>query len=397
MKPYWQDPPVLEGEAAVLETRRDDRGVWARLDESLFYPESGGQPADAGWLGARRVLDVQEIGGAVWQLLDGEPAAGRLAQRVDAARRRDHAEQHSGQHLLSAACVERLDAATVAFHMGEAVSTIELDTAELDDADLARVEERVAEIIREDRPIEALYPTPAEAAALPLRKETGVTENLRVVRIEGYDWSACGGTHLRRTGEIGVLFTGRKERIRGRWRVEFVAGSRARRAAAQALRRQRDLARALGCAAGELEERVAALAGEIETLRRAARRLRALELDAEAATLAADAAWKDAGGWRLLARDFGERPAAELGELARRLCEEPNRCLLAACREGAQGRLLFQRSRGEGPHLGALLKGLLAGAGGRGGGGPDRAQGGVEDPAAAARILADAARRLGER
>jgi len=394
MKPYWQDPPVLEGEAEVIATRRDERGLWARLDASLFYPESGGQPADHGWLGERRVLDVQETDGEVWHLLDGEPAAGRLAQRVDAARRRDHAEQHSGQHLLSAACVELLDAATVAFHMGEAVSTIELDTAELDGADLARVEDRVAALIREDRAITALYPTPAEAAALPLRKEAGVTEDLRVVRIEGYDWSACGGTHLSSTGAVGALFVGRRERIRGRWRVEFLAGDRARRAATEALRRQRHLARALGCAAGELEERVAALAGEAETLRKKARRLAALEFDAEAAALAAGPDWEDAGDWRLLARDFGERPAAELGELARRLCEESGRCLLAACREEGRGRLLFQRSRGEGPHLGGLLEEMLAEAGGRGGGGPDRAQGGLPAGADAAALLAAARARL---
>ncbi len=385
---YWSEIAPLSGETVLLETRRDDDGrIWVKPADNIFYPESGGQLADRGRLGEHEVLDVQLREGEPWLRLDGEPDSGPLTATVDAPRRRDHSAQHSGQHLLSAVCLELLGAPTLSFHMGEEISTVELDLSEIDEADLLCVELAVAERICENRPIRALYPTLEEASRLPLRKAAQVAEDLRVIEIEGLDYSPCGGTHLCATGELMALWLGRRERIRGHWRVEFLAGDRALAAARQALRERRELAELLSCAGAELGERIASLQAEGARLRKSERRLVALEAAVEAADLVADPSWESVdANWSLLIRDFGERVPGDLDELAATLCAEGSRILLAACRQGEEGRLLFQRSRGEGPDLGALLKAI----GARGGGGPDRARGGcaagrIEDLLAAAR------------
>ena len=396
LKPYWREPAPLECDTESIEERREGDEIWVRPTPCVFYPASGGQRPDRGRLGDGEVLDVRLEDDAVWLRLDGRPAPEKLRQRVDAAARLDHSEQHSGQHLLSAVFIELFGAATLSFHMGAELSTIELDIDELADDLLLRAEARAWELIRENRPLRVLYPDAEKAAAMPLRKEPQVEGLLRVIEIEGVDLSPCGGTHVSGTGALGALFIGRRERIRGRWRVEFVAGGRALRAASAALRGNRALGEILSCAPEELEERVEALRGDSVALKRTRRKLESLEAAAEATRLTAAPDWEPCGGgWSLLLREFHDRSAAALGDLAGALCSEPGRILLACAVEGDGGHLLLQRSRGEGPDLGALLKELLEGAEGRGrgGGGPDRAMGRVAASAAPA-MLAAARERL---
>jgi alanyl-tRNA synthetase len=230
---------------------------------------------------------------------------------------------------------------------------------------------------------------------MPLRKAPTVQDGLRVVEIQGYDWSPCGGTHLASTGQIGALLLGRREKIRGRWRLEFLAGRRALAAGTAGLGLLRRLAEAATCAPAELESKLALLREESARLRKELQRARELLLAQEAAVLAQDDAEWEAmpGGGRLLVKDFGVRPPAELAQLAKLLSESPGRCLLWACRDEGRPRFHFQRSRGEGAHLGELLGRLLGERGGTGGGGPDRALGGLEggDPAA---LLVEARRQL---
>ncbi len=393
-KPYWQEPAPLECDTESLEERVEGDELWVRPTPCIFYPTSGGQRADRGRLGDREVLDVRLEDEAVWLRLAERPSPGMLRQQVDPEARRDHSEQHSGQHLLSAVFIELQGAATLSFHMGATVSTIELDTAELEDAQLRRAEARAWELIRECRPLRVLYPEAREAAAMPLRKEPQVEGSLRVIEIEGVDLSACGGTHVANTGALGALFIGRRERIRGRWRVEFVVGERALRAAGSALTGARSLAETLSCGPEELAERVEVLRADAVALGKTRRKLESLEAASEARELANSPDWETLpGGWRLLTREYDGRSPAALADLAGALCAGSGRILLACSREGGNGHLLLQRSRGDGPDLGALLRGLLEGVDGRGGGGPDRAQGRVTS-AAAAGVLAEAGKRL---
>lgn len=372
---YWRDPAPLSAVSEVLAWRQEGDSFWLRLADCIFYPESGGQRADLGLVGGLPVRDVQLRGGDIWLRLDAAPPDGPLLQQVDAALRLDHSEQHSGQHLLSAVFIEQMGAATVGFHMGESVSSIELDTPRLDEADLRRAEIRAWELIRQCLPIRALFPEADALAAIPLRREPKVTENLRVVTIGDYDHSACGGTHLESSGELGAVFLGRRERIRGHWRVEFLAGGRALGAAATGLAALRDLAENLSCGSEELPGRLASLQREAARLPKLEKRLAALEAQAEALRLMETGVWECLpGGDLLLVEDFGERPPGVLSDLGAALCAGSGRLVLLACRWDGHGHLLFQRSRGEGPHLGDLMKRLLSGGQGQGGGGADRAR-----------------------
>lgn len=392
LKPYWRLPPPLSAETELLETRREGEEIWLLLAECIFYPASGGQRPDRGRLGEQAVADVQLRDGRTWLRVAREPQPGPLLQAVDAAARRDHSEQHSGQHLLSAVFLDLAGAATLSFHMGERVSTVELDldapSPELD----AAVTGRCNALIRAGLPLRALYPTAAEAAELELRKEPGEHEQLRVIEIEGIDRSPCGGTHVAGTGELGALYLGRWERIRGRWRVEFRVGGRAHAEADAALRLRRELAEGLSCGAEELPRRVTSLREDAARLPGLRRRLRTLAAEAAARDLVSATGWRElASGWRWLEWEPGVEAAAEPGDVAGALCAEPGRLLLSHRRDGDLLRLHLQRSRGDGPHLGDLLGVELRRCGGRGGGGPDRAQG--QAPASAAAGLLAALRR----
>ena len=394
IKPYWLTPAPLAGTTHVIEQRRDGDEWRVRLAGSLFYPESGGQRSDQGWLGPRRVLAVQIEDGQAWHLLDGEAPAGELGQQVDAERRRDHSEQHSGQHLLSAVCRELLGAETLAFHMGEASSTVELSLSEMSELDRQRIEARCAELIAEDRPLDILYPSPDQAARLPLRKAAEAREGLRIVSIRDYDASPCGGTHVASTGTIGAVFLGGSEKIRGRVRVEYVAGLRALAAASRAMAVLRRGGRSLSCGAEELPERIDAVLAQLRDASRAVRELRERLLVHESLELKQAGEWVALSGGRFLAREFPGRSLPDLVDLGNRLCEEAGRVFLGSCPDGALLRLHLQRSRGEGPHLGEMLKAALAAAGGKGGGSADRAQGVLEDPAGWAALTEEIRRRL---
>src|SRR5438132_8551410 len=220
---YLKDPYLKSFQARVLEVRELEGKPAAILDRSAFYPEGGGQPGDRGTLGAASVVDTQERGGAVLHLLDRTIEPGEVAARIDWPRRFDHMQQHHGQHLLSAA-FDKLGAATVSFHLGERTCTIDLD-APLGKVDAARAEALANESVWRDLPVIARDFTGEERSRLPLRKEP--VKGDRVVVVEGVDASPCGGTHPRRTGEVGCIAVLRAQRWgEGKARIEFVCGNR---------------------------------------------------------------------------------------------------------------------------------------------------------------------------
>ena len=205
----------------------DDR--WkVTLDRTAFYPTSGGQPFDTGTIGDANVLDVfEQEDGTIGHLVDRQlETNSRVRGHVDWSRRFDHMQQHTGQHLLSAAFEREAGAKTVSFHLGTSASTIDLDK-ELPADQIARVEDAVNGILWEDREVCVKFVTANEAAKLPLRKDPAREGELRIVEIKDYDLSACGGTHVKRTGAIGVIAIAGVERFKGGLRVEFVCGGRA--------------------------------------------------------------------------------------------------------------------------------------------------------------------------
>ncbi|MBC7224597.1 MAG: alanyl-tRNA editing protein, partial [Anaerolineae bacterium] len=225
---YYDDPYLTEFTARVVERLEWDGHPAVVLDRTAFYPTSGGQPHDTGRLQDVRVVGVEEDPeGRVVHLLERPLQADEVRGQVDWARRFDHMQQHTGQHILSQACWRTLRAETVGFHLGEEAATIDLDVPDLDLAALERAEVLANDIVCQDLPVHTAFLTDDEAATLPLRKPPAVHGKIRVVQVEGFDASACGGTHVRRTGEVGPIAVVRVEHRGRESRVHFLCGHRA--------------------------------------------------------------------------------------------------------------------------------------------------------------------------
>ena len=224
---YYNDCYLREFPARVIERLDDGRRVV--LDRTAFYPSSGGQPFDVGSLGGAAVIDVLDEGERLIHVVDKLLSLGEVNGEIDWIRRFDHMQQHTGQHLLSAVFEDLFKIGTVSFHMGADVSTIDVSAESLKSSQVERVEARFAEIVAEARPVSITFED--ATADLNLRKASERSGILRIVSIEGIDRSACGGTHLRSTVEIGSLQIRKLEKIRNTTRVEFVCGGRALRTA----------------------------------------------------------------------------------------------------------------------------------------------------------------------
>jgi alanyl-tRNA synthetase len=394
---YLADAALLDFEADVVAVRDHAGRPAAILDRTAFYPEGGGQPADRGTLGGVPVVDVQEVAGAVLHVLGGPPPGGHVAGHVDGARRRDHVQQHHGQHLLSAAFEARAGARTVSFHLGEEASTIDVDAAlaRLAPAVLREVEAAANDLVFRDLPVTARDLSEEEMARLPLRK--AAAKGSRVVVVgdlaagEIADASPCGGTHPRRTGEVGAIAVLRAQRWGEGARVEFVCGARAVRALAAAGERLAGAAEALRCAPAEVALAAARVAEEAVTRRKESERLALALAAVEAERLAASAS--GAAPVRAIvvppapgAAGYAKAVAAALSGLGRI-------ALVGAVEEG-RAHLAFARPRGPGPHLGEAVRAAAARLGGKGGGAPDAAQGSGPDASALGAALDEALSRI---
>jgi alanyl-tRNA synthetase len=225
---YYTEPYRTVFDATVVAVEPVEGRRHVMLDQTAFYPTSGGQPCDTGTLGAAAVTEViDRDDGTIAHVVSGTLTPGEVVSgEIDWARRFDHMQQHTGQHVLSAAFDRLFGVRTDSFHMGQLASSIDL-AREVTAAEVARAEDAANRVVWEDRPVTIRFATAEEAAALPLRKESGRTGALRLIDVQDYDLSACGGTHVARTGAIGVIAIGGWEKFRGGSRVEFLCGGRA--------------------------------------------------------------------------------------------------------------------------------------------------------------------------
>lgn len=341
------------------------------LSRTAFYPEGGGQPADHGAIGGVRVVDVQRVEEEILHALDGPAPRGRVVGEVDWARRFDHMQQHHGQHLLSAAFERALGARTISFHLGLETCTIDLDVSldRLRPAALADVEREANGHVWRDLPVTVAELSPEELARLPLRKEP--TKGARVVTVEGVDHSPCGGTHPRRTGEVGAIAVLGAQKWGAGARVEFACGGRVVALLHREMARLGEAAGALRCAPAEAPAAAARLAAEALQRRKDLDRL-AL---AAAATEAERLALREGALVEEVVPPAGADAAGYLRAVAQALAARGRLALLGARGEG-RALLCFARPKGPGPELGALLRQAVALLGGKGGGAPELAQGG---------------------
>ncbi len=379
---YFADSHLLTFDARVVDVVSHEGRAAAVLDRTAFYPTGGGQPNDTGTLGAARVVDVVEPeDGRILHVVEGEVAPGdEVAGRIDAARRLDHLQQHTGQHILSQAFVRLFGAETRAFRMGAEVSEIDVDLDDATEAQVAAAEELANEIVFRDAPVRVHLVDRDEASRLPLRKESDREGALRVVEIEDYDYSPCGGTHAHRTGEVGLVAVRGVERAKRLLRVEFVCGGRALADYRRANRSALDVARVFSTGRDDGPESVRRLFEEAKQLRRRVRDLAELASEVEGRRLYAEGEARD--GYRVVARRLDGRSADELRLVAHKVVAEGPAVALLASDDGGTARLVF--ARGDAPALGAIDCGRLMRAaceilGGRGGGRPDMAQGGGPD------------------
>ncbi len=370
-KLYYLDPFLRTFRAGVQE----QRGNRVRLDRTAFYPTGGGQPCDTGTLNGVPVLEVEkDETGEIWHLLAGPLEAAQVHGEINWARRFDHMQQHSGQHLLSAAFHRLFGGETIGFHLGEQSVTIDLDLPRLSWEAAARVEDEVNRIIWEDRPIEARFVSDEELATLKLRRAPKVAGPIRIVAIEGYDATPCGGTHLRSTGQIGLLKITAIERYKGGVRVGFLCGGRALHHCRHLQGLMREAAAALTLGADELPAAVARLRDENRALQREVRRLRLEGVEREAPRLWASA--PAIGGIKIILGHRADDGLDTLRRLAAILRQRPRTLILLATTETKGCRYLCARSDDLPLDAAALLREATAPLGGRGGGSREMAQGG---------------------
>lgn len=368
---YYTDSGLLSFDAQVVALDASRQRV--RLDRSAFYPTSGGQPHDLGVLGGIAVTDVTEDDDAVWhQLAEPLPHAvgATITGEVDATRRRDHMQQHSGQHLLSAVLEDVYGWPTVSVHMGVDHCALDLRADEVPAALLREAEARVNAHVMENRPITVHFEDAATASGL--RKPSDRSGALRIVTIEGLDRNACGGTHVSHTGEIGPILLRRTERTRGTVRLEFRCGARAVQRARADMELLLAASQALSTGVDELPALVGTLAEERRTLEK---RLALLteELTAHEARALHAATTPDAAGRRIIVCGKDEVPVKERQLLAQQVIACGQAVYLAMSVDPPA--LLLAASDDTGIDCGRLLREALQAVGGRGGGTARLAQG----------------------
>lgn len=371
---YYSDSHLIEFEARVVDVSERVSGWTAIvLDRTAFYPTGGGQPSDTGTIDGLRVVECIDDGdrGVLHVLQGAAPARDAIVRgRVDWSRRLDHMQQHTGQHILSQAFVTLFDAPTRGFRVLETVCEIDVDLKDPSTEKIERAVELANNVIWEDRAIAIRNVTSAEAAELSLRKEPSREGELRLIEIEGFDLTPCGGTHAFRTGEVGMIAVRSWERAKGLTRIEFVAGTRALADYRKANRSAREVAALFSAGREDIPQLASQVLNEVKDLQRRIRILEELSAEVEASKLLATAA----GG--VVTQVFEGRDAESLKRLAQALIANAGTIALLGSRDKDTARLVFARSADAAGDMNALMREACGLLDGRGGGKPELAQGG---------------------
>ena len=376
---YYTDPYVAGFDAVVLRVEEHDGRPAAVLDRTAFYPTSGGQPFDTGRLGDVAVVDVVDFDDVILHILARSLEPGPTRGSIDWPRRFDHMQQHTGQHVLSAAFDRLLGARTESFHLGSVSSTIDLGPS-LTAADIGRAEEEANRVVWEDRPVAIRFVDAHEAAKLPLRKEPPRAGRLRIIEVEDFDVSACGGTHVARTGSIGTIVVVSTERFRGGTRVEFQCGRRTLRGYCALRDIVASGVRLASVLPGELPGAIERLQKEGKHARRQVQELQARLASFESATLA-DRAVRQ-GGLQVVVEFLEGWDANGLKAIATAVAERPGHVAVLFGRavpnpDGTQPAAVVMARAVDATFDCAASLGRLTGRfGGKGGGKPEMAQGG---------------------
>jgi alanyl-tRNA synthetase len=398
---YYHDSFLYDFEAEVREVQEIPKPALI-LDRTAFYPTSGGQVFDTGIISTENeklkvteVVDTED--GRVVHYLEApskslQPGS-KIRGEIDRTRRGDHMQQHTGQHVLSAAFVRLFNLPTVSFHMGDDYCSIDLDTPTLSKDHIEAAERLANEIILENRPVDIRFVTREEAGKLGLRKlPPAERDELRLIDIHDFDLSACGGTHVNQTGQIGCVLLRKTEKVRQGWRVEFVAGQRAVATARRDFTTLTETAALFSAHIYDVPQQARKSLDEIRNLRKQREQAQEELAEAQAATLLAEI--PESSGRKLVIRTFADRDMNSLKLLAQTLTRKAPNVVALLATTSPQPSLVFAQSAGQLYDMGALMKQALSKLGGRGGGSKDMAQGGVPNSAGIESALQEAGASL---
>jgi alanyl-tRNA synthetase len=382
---YYQDSFLYDFDAEIREVLESPRPGLI-LDRTAFYPTSGGQVFDTGWIepdasAKFRVTEVADAeDGKVIHYLEAPPKdlkpGTRVRGQIDAPRRRDHMQQHSGQHVLSAAFMRLYNMPTVSFHMADDYCSIDLDTPALTKEQIESAERLANETILENRAVDIRFVSRDEAGKLGLRKLPPTErDELRLIDIRDFDLTACGGTHVLQTGQIASILLRKVEKVRQGWRVEFVAGQRAVSTARRDFTTLSETAALFSAHIYDVPQQARKSLDEIKLLRKQHEQSQEELAAAYAAVLLAEAT--ETKGRRIVVRTVSDRDLNFLKLLAQKLTRLSPGVVALLATTSPQPALVFAQSAGQPFDMGALMKETMTKIGGRGGGSKDMAQGGV--------------------
>jgi len=372
---YYSDSYTHTFNARIIERLTHNNQPALLLDKTFFYPTSGGQPNDLGSINQANVIDViaRESDNAILHIVDRETGSGDAACAIEWSRRFDFMQQHTGQHILSQAFIRIARAETASFHLGDSL-TIDLAVEKLSPDFIDQAEDLANRVVTDNVPVRSWFPSDEELQKIPLRKAPEIDGRLRIVAVGEFDFTACGGTHVAHTGEVGLIKIIKVERAKKGMRVEFMCGKRALNDYRRKNVLVNQLAADFTCGVFEIDQSVAKLRSENQTRAKELKELRLRGLEEEAQKIIA--AFPDTWGNRVAKRVLANREMDELRKLAMRLTDEPKVIVLLGS-SGAKANLVFARSADVDQDMKALLMPALKVIGSEKGGGDSRlAQGG---------------------
>ncbi len=381
---YRKSAYTAQFTAKVVRQEKVREGFEVVLDRTAFYPTGGGQPCDTGWLDGIPVTEVEEREGTVVHLLKAPLETGTVTGRIDWGRRFDHMQQHAGQHVLSACFDKIAGARTVGFHLGSQFVYIDLDSTDLTREQITQAEHMANKTVFENLPIKTYILQPEEIRKMPLRKQPTVEKDIRIVEIDGFDYSPCGGTHPSHTGCIGLIKIRRWEKQKDSTRIEFVCGSRALEdydTKNDCLNRVCAMLSIRDFEAADAVERILA---ENKALAKAAEAMKEDLCKFEAENLVRNAPLEK--GLRLIKLSYHNRPLNELRLLVSGITSEKG-CIALLATTGDKNQVIAGRSEDVSIDLRKAFNEVMSQFGGRGGGSGKLVQGGLEDAESAGRAL----------
>jgi alanyl-tRNA synthetase len=387
---YYQEAYITHFVTQLTSQCLDDNGrPYAILDETAFYPTGGGQPSDQGTINGTRVIEVEEVNGEIRHYLDHLLPDGTTTINgvIDWDRRFDHMQQHSGQHILSAAFAELFDWKTLSFHLGQESVTIDLETEQVSEDDIEKAQAFANRVVLSNQKIETKWVEKEDLPQYPLRKAPKVNENIRLVIIDQVDYNACGGTHPNQTAEVGPIQILGTEKAKNKVRVSFVCGLRAIKALNDKHKIIKKLTQKLNKPEPEILETIDTFFEELQVTKGQLNEAKKELLDYEATSLLKTAQSTDEGEL-LVTQYFIERELSELQHLSYALTDQgPTAIVLLTVKNGDKLQFVAATGRGVSRNMNDLCREILPLINGKGGGKPDRVQGGGEVTMTASALL----------